>query len=49
MGQEVAFIVLITLSVMIFFQLLITKAEVRKNLDSIQDDLIALRKKIECD
>jgi hypothetical protein len=49
MGQEVAFIVLITLSVMIFFQLLITKAEVRKNLDAIQDDLIALRKKIECD
>jgi len=47
MGQEVAFIVLITLCVMIFFQLIITKNEMRKKLDSIQDDLIVIRKKTE--
>jgi hypothetical protein len=47
MGQEVAFIVLITLSVMIFSQLLITKAEIRKRLDAIQDDIISVRKKLE--
>lgn len=47
MGQEVAFIVLITLSVMIFTQLIITKAELRKRLDAMQDDLIAIRKKVE--
>jgi hypothetical protein len=47
MGQEVAFIVLITLSVMIFFQLIITKNEIRKKLDSIQADLISIRKKLD--
>lgn len=47
MREEVAIIILITLSVMIFFQLLITKAETRKRLDAIQDDLITLRKKLD--
>ncbi len=47
MGQEIAFIVLITLCVMIFFQVIITKAETRKRLDAMQDDLIALRKKLD--
>lgn len=49
MGQEVAFIVLITLCVMIFTQLIITKAELRKRLDVMQDDLIAIRKRVESD
>jgi hypothetical protein len=47
MGQEVAFIVLITLSVMVLFQQFITKYEIRKKLDSIQDDLISIRKKLD--
>jgi len=47
MGQEVAFILLITLSVVIVFQIFISKYEIRKTLSSVRQDIADIRRKLE--
>ena len=43
MGQQIAFIVLVILSVMIFSQLLLTKWELKKEVKKLSDSVDALK------